>query len=250
MGADETPSDGGMTLASGAEGVGTGPVSSDAGPVSKPDDGAGGMSLSGSAGAEGQGREPLTTYGPSADARASERTKAIDPPIQSDPLGNAIVGTLAGGVIAGAGAIAGGFDAVIAAFEKDVAKDLAVEGGKHLVEVGADGLGKALSGDGMHEAPDASVPSATVHDTTFDPGHASDAGASADPSATFDPATEIDPGTSTHTSSSFDPGTNVDHNTNVDQATNVDHNTNVDHTTNVDHMSVDHNTSADHSTGF
>lgn len=59
-------------------------------------------------------------------ARLVAHTKACDPPIQSDPLGNALIGVLAGGFMGGVQAAAGrvGLEAAGGAFLLPLSKDL------------------------------------------------------------------------------------------------------------------------------
>lgn len=100
------------------------------------DEGAGGMSR---AAMSTLGEAPVACAPTDAEiraavnARAAERTRRIDPPIQSDPIGNALPGLLVGGLLGGlrAAAAGAGIFKSAGAAGKEVAEGVAVEVADH-----------------------------------------------------------------------------------------------------------------------
>lgn len=114
------------------------------------------------------------------NARAAERTRRLDPPIQSDPIGNAIPALLAGGLLTGLEALAAGAGILksAGAVGKELAKGVALELADHGARDIADNhsylqsedrvagaIGDARSGEGKGGAqgsPCAPLPSPSV----------------------------------------------------------------------------------------
>ena len=68
--------------------------------------------------------------------KASQRTAAIDRPIEDDKLGNGIIGALAGGVLGGVRAVAAkaltGGGEILGQMAVDIGKHVAIDAGKHV----------------------------------------------------------------------------------------------------------------------
>ena len=120
-----------------------------------------------------------------ANARIGEYTKRIDPPLQDDPAGNALVGAAAGGLIGGvkAASVAGG-DAAAGAIAK-VAADTAAKG---LVKSARNEIGRAAI-DASRRGLDAPEPLATPSIPSVPAAPASPAGRSS-PNATSEAVPE------------------------------------------------------------